>query len=117
MGGAARDNADCVSYSGRAGLDYPTVQTTNRAWRRTLLQPAPLVAARNCAEFSVSLVSGGVVMAWFRALVDQSFSAGPFNTATRLNLVFATKPFRVDVQSARQCRLCESKRSRVCRRR
>ena len=117
MAGAHRDNAGCVSHRGVAGMDYPTVQTANCARRRTLLQLAALVSARNRAEFGVCRISGGVVMAWLAALVDQSFSAGPADTATGFNLVRATKPFRVDVQSARQRRLREGERSRFCQRR
>ena len=96
----ARTVRDCVCCRGircRAGLDHTTVQTADGARRATVLHLAALVSTGDDSKFGVMFIPGGLALAGFETLVEESFSCCRSDSAARVGLVRETESFRVDV--------------------
>ena len=92
----ARAVRDCACRCGircRARLDHTTVQTSDGARRGSLLQFAALVSTGDDSKFGVGFIPGGIALAGFATLVEESDSRCRSDPAARLNLVRETKPF------------------------
>src|SRR5512138_3862149 len=101
---------DRISDSNNADLDHSTIQATNATRPGMVVCSSSLFARRHCGKFCSGDSNHDLALAR-NALVFESYLNSAAATAVCCDMDGAAKPFRVDIPSVCDHRLCLSPRS------